>query len=623
MNFKLLMGCVLTAALVQTAAAGAARVRVDPVAYERSLKGKPFSGTPAPSIRGSVSYMNTTVGGPTYTRAFEDCSGLSGLGVGVSYHSQEFSVDTTGAYNVNSMQTGFDGMIFIYQNSFNPASATTNCVFGDDDGAGGIGTSDITGAALTAGTTYFLVTTGFEPVDSGPFTNTFNGAGNVTIGPAGPQADLGIVKTAPDGVVTGGNFSYQLTASNAGPIAATGVVVTDVLPAGVNFVSSTCGATNAAGTVTWNIGALANGGSASCTLTVTLASAMCVAVSNTATIDGAEGDGNGANNSSTISNSSGNIVTDPSFEGGSPSAAWAETSTNFGTPLCTVAACGGTGTGTGPRTGSWWAWFGGSTLPEVGSLEQSVTIPAGAANITFWVEAPVCGNATDFVRLLIDGTEVWRLDGTSPSCNVVGYTQVTVPLTAGQANGAAHLVRFDSTTSGTPGLSNFFIDDIAIVGPPTCAAPANADLSITLTSAPVGAVTLGSNVTFTATVSNAGPGAASGVVATIVIPQNIQIASNTCGATAVGSTVTWTIGALANGANATCSITGQVIRTGQGFATASVTATAPADPVLANNTASAGIAVAFQLPASGNLSLLVLLLGVAGAGWVLMRRTAG
>ncbi len=48
-------------------------------------------------------------------------------------------------------------------------------------------------------------------------------------------------------------------------------------------------------------------------------------------------------------------LADGSFEGGTPNASWTETSINFGTPLCTVEVCDGAG----PRTGAWWAWFGG------------------------------------------------------------------------------------------------------------------------------------------------------------------------------------------------------------------------------------------------------------------------
>lgn len=69
----------------------------------------------------------------------------------------------------------------------------------------------------------------------------------------------------------------------------------------------------------------------------------------------------------------GNPVADPSFESGTPNPSWAETSTNFGSPLCSPGTCGFAGA----RTGSWWAWFGGiDGMLEEGSLTQSaVAIP--------------------------------------------------------------------------------------------------------------------------------------------------------------------------------------------------------------------------------------------------------
>lgn len=73
-----------------------------------------------------------------------------------------------------------------------------------------------------------------------------------------------------------------------------------------------------------------------------------------------------------------NGVTDPSFEAGSPSSFWGESSTNLGTPLCTLAGCGdGSGT-VGPRTGTWWAWFGGfGEGTEVGMLVQAaINVPS-------------------------------------------------------------------------------------------------------------------------------------------------------------------------------------------------------------------------------------------------------
>ena len=461
------------AILANPADAQVNRLQRDPLQYELSLKAQPL-GTHTNAPAATINYMGTTVGGPTYTRALSSCAGLSGVGVGVTYSVQQFSVDTSGAYDVTSVQTGaWDGFLFVYQNAFDPANPLTNCFAANDDGGAGIGTSDILGVALTGGTQYFAVTTGFAPGDEGAFSNTITGPGNITLGAGGPAADLGITKTAPGGVVLGGNYVYQLAASNLGPDPATGVAVTDVLPSGVSFVSSTCGATEALGTVNWTIGNLANGAVQNCDITVSLAGSMCPVVSNTASIDGVETDPNAANSSATASNSAGNVVQDPGFEDGTPSTFWTEASSNFGTPVCDAGSCG-VGGGTGANTGTFWTWFGGfGGGVEIGSMEQSLVIPTGASDLQFFVEFPVCATvngASDFVRLTIDGTELWRQDATSALCNVAtGYSPVTVPLGA-LANGAAHVLRFESTTIGGT-ATNFFIDDLSINAPPVCAAP--------------------------------------------------------------------------------------------------------------------------------------------------------
>ncbi|HMJ90849.1 MAG TPA: Calx-beta domain-containing protein, partial [Candidatus Acidoferrum sp.] len=67
------------------------------------------------------------------------------------------------------------------------------------------------------------------------------------------------------------NLIYTVTVRNNGPTSATDVVVSDVLPAGVNFVSAvaTQGACNfAAGVVTCNLGGIARAGIADVTITV-------------------------------------------------------------------------------------------------------------------------------------------------------------------------------------------------------------------------------------------------------------------------------------------------------------------------------------------------------------------
>jgi len=74
------------------------------------------------------------------------------------------------------------------------------------------------------------------------------------------SADLQVTKvlTTPGPFTAGDPATFMLTATNNGPSNATGVVVTDTLPVGLTYVSNDCGATFAAPTLTWNIGALAS-----------------------------------------------------------------------------------------------------------------------------------------------------------------------------------------------------------------------------------------------------------------------------------------------------------------------------------------------------------------------------
>jgi uncharacterized repeat protein (TIGR01451 family) len=114
-----------------------------------------------------------------------------------------------------------------------------------------------------------------------------------------PNADVSIAKTAtaPANPVVGDSVTFSLTASNAGPGAAENVVVSDTLPANVTYVSNTCGASFAAGTVTWTIGALANGATQNCDIATTINNFG--AINNTATITTTTTDTNPANDSST------------------------------------------------------------------------------------------------------------------------------------------------------------------------------------------------------------------------------------------------------------------------------------------------------------------------------------
>src|SRR4029077_11784067 len=99
-----------------------------------------------------------------------------------------------------------------------------------------------------------------------------------------PAADIGITKAVDNATPNlGSNVTFTVTATNHGPDNATGVQVTDLLPPGLTYVSSTpsVGTTYDSGTGIWNIGPLANGATA--TLLLVAAVTSTATLTNTAT----------------------------------------------------------------------------------------------------------------------------------------------------------------------------------------------------------------------------------------------------------------------------------------------------------------------------------------------------
>ncbi|MCD0468087.1 DUF11 domain-containing protein, partial [Flavobacterium sp. ENC] len=113
------------------------------------------------------------------------------------------------------------------------------------------------------------------------------------------QTNLSVVKTVNNTTPNvGDNVTFTITASNAGPSAATGVSVNDVLPSGYTFVSATpsVGTFNS-GTGLWTVGTLNNGANATLTVTVTVNATGNYA--NTATITSTTSDPTPGNNTDT------------------------------------------------------------------------------------------------------------------------------------------------------------------------------------------------------------------------------------------------------------------------------------------------------------------------------------
>lgn len=122
---------------------------------------------------------------------------------------------------------------------------------------------------------------------------------------AGPFANLSLAKavstTAP---ATGSNVTYTLTVANAAgsTSSASGIVVRDVLPSGVSFVSASGTGTYNSSTGDWSVGTLAPGQNASLTITVTVTANSGVTVTNTAEVTASSvGDSNSTPNNGVTS----------------------------------------------------------------------------------------------------------------------------------------------------------------------------------------------------------------------------------------------------------------------------------------------------------------------------------
>lgn len=82
----------------------------------------------------------------------------------------------------------------------------------------------------------------------------------------GPK--IALRKTAPATARVGENFEYTLTVTNPSNVTATNVVLTDTLPEGIDYVSSSPAAQASGRTLTWNLGSLAGGGQVTGRVTV-------------------------------------------------------------------------------------------------------------------------------------------------------------------------------------------------------------------------------------------------------------------------------------------------------------------------------------------------------------------
>jgi large repetitive protein len=195
----------------------------------------------------------------------------------------------------------------LFQSITAPAgfSCTTPAV-----GATGTITCNAASLANGAGATFTLVVR-VAGNASGTIANTAGAtsavsdpnAGNSSVTsaslPVTSSADLSITKsTQSTQAATNATINYTITVSNAGPSPATGVVVTDALPSGLQLVTATPSQGSCSGTttITCNLGTLASGGSAAIALAAHV-TATSGSIANTASVSSATNDPGAGNNS--------------------------------------------------------------------------------------------------------------------------------------------------------------------------------------------------------------------------------------------------------------------------------------------------------------------------------------
>lgn len=156
------------------------------------------------------------------------------------------------------------------------------------------------------------------------------------------------------------------------------------------------------------------------------------------------------------------LVADASFEAGPGAGYWSEYSSNFGTPICSQAGCGGYG----PRTGIWWVWLGG-TDSEICYVSQSIQMPAGgSAQLEFYFSAPSCESspgAYDVFEVIANGSLIYSTSNLDPRCGQTTWEAVSVDLSA-YLGGSFELKFRGQFDSSLP--SSFYVDDVSITVSP-------------------------------------------------------------------------------------------------------------------------------------------------------------
>ncbi|HET8773146.1 MAG TPA: hypothetical protein VFP80_05125 [Thermoanaerobaculia bacterium] len=386
------------------------------------------------------------------------------------------------------------------------------------------------------------------------------------------SADVSVEKTAPADVVASTDLTYTITVENDGPSDASNVVLTDTLPAGTTFVSSSCGTNPCA------IGTLAAGASVVVTIVVNVAADATGPLENTATVTSTTSDPIAGNNTSIIQTTVTPAPVDLSITKTSdPTAAVVGSNVEY-----TIVV-----TNNGPGAAA--------------DVVVTDTLPAG----TTLVSASAGCTGTTTVTCTV-GT---LAAGASATIELI----VTMPSTPGVVSNTASADT--SSTDPTPGNDASTAQTTVGLNP--------ADLSITKTADRPNAL-VGSNVEYTIIVTNNGPGEATDVVVTDTLPAGTTLVSSSAGCTGT-TTITCTVGTLASGASATIELVVTMPSTPGTVSNTATVESSSTDPTPGNDSSTAVVAAqlpADSVPALSPGALLFLSLTMATIVLVVLRRAS-
>jgi uncharacterized repeat protein (TIGR01451 family) len=404
-------------------------------------------------------------------------------------------------------------------------------------------------------------------IDTIPGNNTASDTNTLT-----PQADLAIVKSGTASVSALGAITYTLTISNAGPSSANGATFSDAVPAGITGVAAVCGSplggavcpgsvTVAGNNVSGTIPALPPGGSVVITITGT-APANAASLTNTGTVAVPPGvtDTNPGNNSSSTSTTV-NPVADVAIVKSGPATVSAAGTITY---LLTISNAG-------PSAAN------GATFSDA--------VPAGITGVAAACGSPLGGAACP-ASVTVTGNNV---SGTIPSLPAGGSVVITITGTApasGSVANSATVAPPSGTTDPVPG-NNTSATITTTINPV-------ADVAIVKTGPAT--VNAAGVITYTLTISNAGPSAADGATFSDAVPAGITGIAAVCGSplggaacpgsvTVAGNNVSGTIPTLPKNGSVVITITGTAPANGSVANTATVAPpSGTTDPVPGNNT---------------------------------------